>query len=288
MAQHDAFKRFTHTRLFREYTWLSDAFLSGNWVQVASDVGGLKDYAKFLLQLDHQVPLHSSTDYSDAEFRALLGLTNVHGLDANRVASNSKSMSKCWTILLRFQVLDVLLATMSGTSEMPCLVRPMPTGTQQVDVSPRSIKSSMFVDITSLQLLASLSTWQTRFSTFQTAWRNKIDQERKESKKKGQKAKTTIMEIAPTDGQSSEAWALVQQLSGMTTKSFVQKTIKNLQAMGTALTWILEAMFATFCIAPKTDAVLSHEHLLRNSTLPPYALIHYIKRLRPLPLSREC
>jgi hypothetical protein len=139
MAQHDASEQFTHTRLFREYTWLSDAFISGTWVQAAGEFD-LKDYGEFLLQLDYQVPPFSSTDYSDAEWRALLGLANVHALDATRVAANSKAMSKCWTTLLRYQVLDVLLAMRSGTSDMPCVVRPMPTGTQQVEVSVYSMK----------------------------------------------------------------------------------------------------------------------------------------------------
>jgi hypothetical protein len=46
-----------------------------------------------------------------------------------------------------------------------------------------------------------------------------------------------------------EAWASVSKLSGMNTRSFVQKTTKNLQAMGTALTWIIEAIFAYTCCA---------------------------------------
>jgi hypothetical protein len=141
MAQHNASERFTHTRLFREYAWLSDAFLSGTWVQTAEEFD-LKDYAKFLLQLDHQVPPFSSTDYSDAEWRALLGLPNVHSLDAPQVSANSKAMSKCWTTLLRYQVLDVLLAMRSGTSDMPCIVGPPPAGTQQVEVSAYSIEPS--------------------------------------------------------------------------------------------------------------------------------------------------
>ncbi|KAJ7865743.1 hypothetical protein B0H14DRAFT_3442775 [Mycena olivaceomarginata] len=90
MAQLNASERFTHTRLFREYPWLSDVFTSGSWVEAASDVDGLKDYADFLLQLDHRVPPVSSTDYSDAEGRALLGLPNVYELDETRVSANSK------------------------------------------------------------------------------------------------------------------------------------------------------------------------------------------------------
>jgi hypothetical protein len=87
-----------------------------------------------------------------------------------------------------------------------------------------------------------LSTWPTRFSNFQTSWRNKIDQDRKESKKKSRKSKATVTDSDQPDAVAAgfEAWPLVQQLWGMTTKSFVQKTTKNLQAMGTALTWILE------------------------------------------------
>jgi hypothetical protein len=52
----------------------------------------------------------------------------------------SKAMSKCWTMLLRFQVLDVLLATRSGTSDMPCVVRPAPTGIKQIKVSANLVE----------------------------------------------------------------------------------------------------------------------------------------------------
>jgi hypothetical protein len=139
MAQHDVSERFTHTPLFREYAWLSDAFITGTWVQTAAAFD-LRDYGEFLLKLDHQVPPFSSTEYFDAEWRALLGLPNIHALDRTQVATNSKAMSICWTTLLRYQVLDVLLAMRSGTSDMPCLVRPMPTGTQQVEVSVHLIQ----------------------------------------------------------------------------------------------------------------------------------------------------
>ncbi|KAJ7853009.1 hypothetical protein B0H14DRAFT_2580580, partial [Mycena olivaceomarginata] len=106
-------------------------------------------------------------------------------------------------------------------------------------------------------VLTSLSTWPTRFSNFQTSWRNKLDRERKESKKKSRKVKTTVTEGDYPDGVVAgfEAWALVQQLSGMTTKSFLQKTTKNLQAMGTALMWILESRASAEELYPTTTLV---------------------------------
>ncbi|KAJ7696646.1 hypothetical protein B0H14DRAFT_2650113 [Mycena olivaceomarginata] len=147
-------------------------------------------------------------------------------------------MSKCWTTLLRYQVLDVLLAMRSGTSDMPCLVRPMPTGTQQVE------------------LLTSLSTWPTRFSNFQTSWRNKLDRDRKESKKKSRKVKTTVTEGGYPDGVVAgfEAWALSNSSPG-NHQFFLQKTTKNLQAMGTALTWILESRASAEELYPTTTLV---------------------------------
>ncbi|KAJ7870658.1 hypothetical protein B0H14DRAFT_3440010 [Mycena olivaceomarginata] len=198
-------ERFTHTPLFREYPWLSDAFLSGRWLEAATHGGGFKDYAEFLVQLDQRVPPANSTEYSDAEGRALLGLDNAYKVVRAQVAANSKAVSKTWTTLLRFQVLDVLLAMKWGISDMPCAVYPAPTGIKQ------------------LELLTSLTA--------------------KESKRKAQAPSDDqdVVATAPGSTADSEAWTLVQRLSGLNPKSLLQKTIKNLQAMGTALTWIIES-----------------------------------------------
>ncbi|KAJ7804036.1 hypothetical protein B0H14DRAFT_3486788 [Mycena olivaceomarginata] len=153
-------ERFTHTPLFREYPWLSDAFLSGRWLEAATHGGGFKDYAEFLVQLDQRVPPANSTEYSDAEGRALLGLDNAY-----KVISSIKQ----------------------------------------------------------LELLTSLTA--------------------KESKRKAQAPSDDqdVVATAPGSTADSEAWTLVQRLSGLNPKSLLQKTIKNLQAMGTALTWIIES-----------------------------------------------
>ncbi|KAJ7900705.1 hypothetical protein B0H14DRAFT_3423314 [Mycena olivaceomarginata] len=50
-----------------------------------------------------------------------------------------------------------------------------------------------------------------------------------------------VVATAPGSTADCEAWTLVQRLSGLNPKSLLQKTIKNLQAMGTALTWIIES-----------------------------------------------
>ncbi|KAJ7851422.1 hypothetical protein B0H14DRAFT_2581447 [Mycena olivaceomarginata] len=68
-------------------------------------------HAQFLVKLDRRVPPVNSTEYSDAENRALLGLDNAYKVARAQVAANSKAVSKTWTMLLRFQVLDVFLAT---------------------------------------------------------------------------------------------------------------------------------------------------------------------------------
>jgi uncharacterized protein (DUF2342 family) len=44
MAQDNAPERFTHSRLFCKYPWLSDVFLSGSLAEAASEVKGLKNY----------------------------------------------------------------------------------------------------------------------------------------------------------------------------------------------------------------------------------------------------
>jgi hypothetical protein len=140
MASPPLLERFTHTPLFREYPWLSDAFISGSWVEAASDVDGLKDYATFLVELDLRVPPANSTAHSDAECRTLLGQDNAYQMVRAQVAANSKAVSQTWTTLLRFQVFDVLLATRWGTSDMPCVVRPAPTGIKQLEVSDHAVQ----------------------------------------------------------------------------------------------------------------------------------------------------
>jgi hypothetical protein len=112
---------------------MSDAFIFGSWVE-AGVAYGLKDYATFLHDLDQRVPPANSTAHSDAECRALLGLDNAYNMVRDQVAPNSKAVSKTWTTLLRFQVLDVLLATKWGTSDVPCVVGPAPTGLKQNEV----------------------------------------------------------------------------------------------------------------------------------------------------------
>ncbi|KAJ7724345.1 hypothetical protein B0H14DRAFT_3519648 [Mycena olivaceomarginata] len=212
-------ERFTHTPLFREYPWLSDAFLSGRWLEAATHGGGFKDYAEFLVQLDQRVPPVNSTEYSDAEGRALLGLDNAYKVVRAQVAANSKAVSKTWTTLLRFQVLDVLLAMKWGISDMPCAVYPAPTGIKQ------------------LELLTSLTA--------------------KESKRKARAPSDDqdVVATAPGSTANSEAWTLVQRLSGLNPKSLLQKTIKNLQAMGTALTWIIESRVFADNLYPLTIRV---------------------------------
>jgi hypothetical protein len=127
-------ERFTLTPLFREYPWHSDTFIFNRWLHEACEFKGLRPFAEFLARLDEQVPLASSTEFSDAETRTLLGLPNNYSLHRSQVAPNCRAMSKCWTTMLRFQTLDVLLATRTGTSDMPCEVRPAPTGAKQSEV----------------------------------------------------------------------------------------------------------------------------------------------------------
>jgi hypothetical protein len=133
-------ERFTHTQLFREYPWLSDAFVCDNWFEAATAVKGLTDYASFLVELDQRVPPANSTAHCDAEFRALLGLDNVYHMVRDQVAANSKAVAQTWTTLLRFQVLDVLLAMRWGISDTPCVVRPALTGIKQIEVSDHPVR----------------------------------------------------------------------------------------------------------------------------------------------------
>ncbi|KAJ7813788.1 hypothetical protein B0H14DRAFT_3477564 [Mycena olivaceomarginata] len=73
-------ERFMLTPLFREYPWRSDAFIFNRWLHEACEFKGLRPFAEFLARLDEQVPLASSTEFSDAETRALLGLPNNYSL----------------------------------------------------------------------------------------------------------------------------------------------------------------------------------------------------------------
>lgn len=234
-------ERFTHTPLFRHYPWRSDAFVLDRWEQEAREVEGLKAFADFLARLDQQLPPAQSPVYSHSEIRALLGLPNLHNLQRPQVASNSGAMSKCWTTLLRFQTLDVLLATRLGTSDMPCEVHPVPTGSKQTEVSGSVSRRCYNYDGSHVQLLASLCTWPDRFERFQKAWLRHANKKTRTKARNNTDAPEDPLNPEAGSSAESEAWALVQQLSGMNTRSFVAKTMKNLQAMGTALTWIIEA-----------------------------------------------
>jgi uncharacterized protein YeaO (DUF488 family) len=131
---------------------------------------------------------------------------------------------------------------------MPCVVRPAPTGVKQIEVSANHWGNRAD---TNEQLLTSLSTWPVRFGTFQTAWKTQVGRKERETKKKAAMQPGGHDEVSVGAGSTveSEAWALVQQLSGMNTRSFVQKTSKNLQAMGASLTWIIEVINAYACRA---------------------------------------
>ncbi|KAJ7833589.1 hypothetical protein B0H14DRAFT_2591345 [Mycena olivaceomarginata] len=97
MAQLNTSEWFTHTRLFREYLWLSNVFISGSCVEAASDVDGLKDYADFLLQLDHRVPPEFSTRVWQFECSSL----NLSGL-AGFFKEKSKRVEPLQTRIIIF------------------------------------------------------------------------------------------------------------------------------------------------------------------------------------------
>ncbi|KAJ7862954.1 hypothetical protein B0H14DRAFT_2575178 [Mycena olivaceomarginata] len=247
-------ERFTHTQLFRDYSWLSDAFLSGTWVEAATETKGLKSYGEFLLNLDHQVPLATSVMYSDSEWRALLGLDNIYAVERDQVGTNSRAMAKCWT-------------TVAEIPGVGCLISRRNTGHP----------------ICRTKQAESLSTWPARIAKFQTSWGKQVDQERKESKKKGRTPSGAAVAGTSSSGPAPdcEAWGLVQQLSGMTTKSLVQKTTKNLQAMGTALTWIIESRNAPDDLCPTTvcvDALYGTTPIAGAAT----ASLTVVELLRPL------
>ncbi|KAJ7833515.1 hypothetical protein B0H14DRAFT_2591419 [Mycena olivaceomarginata] len=80
-----------------------------------------------------------------------------------------------------------------GTSDMPCEIHPVPTGTKQTE------------------LLASLSTWPDRFERFQKAW---LKHAKKNSPSIRTKARQNLDELGEPDmlgdgsTPDSEAWAL--------------------------------------------------------------------------------
>ncbi|KAJ7801009.1 hypothetical protein B0H14DRAFT_2615699 [Mycena olivaceomarginata] len=160
-----------------------------------------------------------------------LGLENAYNMVRDQVAANSKAVSKTWTTLLRFQVLDVLLATRWGN--VGCSMRGG-TGSDRVKQTEYERIASGFVD------------------EFQTSYQNEVRKIEKEAKRKARTSKGKAGAqndaldgmSAPSPSVEFEAWSLVQKLSGMTTRSLFQKTTKNLQSIGTALTWIIEVSFS--------------------------------------------
>ncbi|KAJ7662041.1 hypothetical protein DFH06DRAFT_1325365 [Mycena polygramma] len=215
----DSVNCFTRSPLFRDYPWRSDSFIDGTWANDASKVDQFKNFAKFLEKLDQNAfPRADSLDYDKATLRALLGLPNVHNIQVQGIGLNSKAVYACWTTLLRFQVLDLLLSVRNGVSDVPSPVCPPPTGE-----GPSS-------------LLKALAKWPEHLQMLKKA--------RSTEKKKREKTATQTPAQVEEDedvNTTFEAIAPVQVLSGMRGRTLTSKTYKNIQAMGAALMWVMES-----------------------------------------------
>ncbi|KAJ7606592.1 hypothetical protein DFH06DRAFT_1347973 [Mycena polygramma] len=215
----DSVNCFTRSPLFHDYPWRSDSFIDGTWANDASKVDQFKNFAKFLEKLDQNAfPRADSLDYDKATLRALLGLPNVHNIQVQGIGLNSKAVYACWTTLLRFQVLDLLLSVRNGVSDVPSPVCPPPTGE-----GPSS-------------LLKALAKWPEHLQMLKKA--------RSTEKKKREKTATQTPAQVEEDedvNTTFEAIAPVQVLSGMRGRTLTSKTYKNIQAMGAALMWVMES-----------------------------------------------
>ncbi|KAJ7819230.1 hypothetical protein B0H13DRAFT_2378473 [Mycena leptocephala] len=235
-----AVDRFTRTPLFLNYCWRSDAFINHTWAEAAADLEGINHFSKFLQKLDiDEFPRMESMDLDNAIFRAHLGLENQFGEVATTF--NSKASYACWTTLLRFQVLDLLLSMTYGVSDAPCIIAPPPTGSSATD------------------LLRALAKWPEHLQSLQRA-RLKAKTKRLALKNKPDITKEIPVPEENEDDvvdESLEGFNPVLALSGMHATTLATKTEKNLQAMGAALMWILESRALPYDIWPPKKLVSS-------------------------------
>ncbi|KAJ7166914.1 hypothetical protein C8R46DRAFT_1034891 [Mycena filopes] len=172
-----------------------------------------------LLRLDQEGFPPDSLNLDDATFRAHLGLPNSCNVTIDpEKGYNSKAAGAFWISLLRFQVLDLLLSMAHGVSDTPSPKEAPPTATGPVS------------------LLSALTNWP----TFLESLKNKYAKDTKAADSSKPSTAEAVKSLLPAGAVVPEAFTPLLALTDMHAVTLATKTLKNFQAMGTALMWILE------------------------------------------------
>ncbi|KAJ7177758.1 hypothetical protein C8R46DRAFT_1029362 [Mycena filopes] len=214
----DTDPRLTATPTFRGYQWRSDAFVNDTWRSVEVDEATTK-FFDTLLRLDREGFPPDSLNMDHATLRAHLGLPNYYNVQIDPESGyTSKGAGAFWISLLRFQVLDLLLSMAHGVSDTPSPIEPPPTATGSVT------------------LLNALSRWP----TFLDSLINKYAEDANAADAAKPSTAEAVRSLLPAGAVVPEAFTPLLALTDMHAVTLTTKTLKNFQAMGTALMWVLE------------------------------------------------
>ncbi|KAJ7603606.1 hypothetical protein DFH06DRAFT_1350064 [Mycena polygramma] len=195
-------ERFTQSILFRNFPWYSKHLAEDTWRD--AELNGQNDFLQTMKRIDTEgyPPINYKVD--DREFRDLLSLSSF---DFSSQAAPSTAAYACWTTLLRFQILDLFLS-MYGVSTEVTPKRPPPQGKAPI------------------ALLRALAKWPSHLKTLEAQISQLILPSEQDVQEKGPLALERV-------------FASIVALLDMPSQTILQKTEKNLQAMGAAMAWII-------------------------------------------------
>ncbi|KAJ7649547.1 hypothetical protein DFH06DRAFT_1331910 [Mycena polygramma] len=236
--------RLFATPCFQSICWRTDIMADGSWIKLDPHALG-PEYACFLAALKKldavAVPEPKAFDMDGAEFRAALGLQE---LASNIPKSTTYSLARgqVWACLLHFQVLDLILATDFPSLGKPSSIKSIPPTFRNINAVLGALEplSKWVLHLNSLK--AQLNGSDTP-STPATAVATPDGQPLPSSSTvNGQEAASGAkqQDSPPKTGtviESLQALVAYSEIEGITLKA---KTFKNLQAMATAIIWILE------------------------------------------------
>ncbi|KAJ6497209.1 hypothetical protein C8R47DRAFT_1212746 [Mycena vitilis] len=252
----------TASPAFRQYQWRSDPFVKNTWQDATLD-GAYAKFRRTLIWLDSEgFPLDTG-NLDNATFRAHLGLPNSYNIEIDyQKGYTTKAAGAFWTSLLRFQVLDLLLSVDSeyGVSDLPSPSEPPPVGTH-----PK-------------HLLAALTKWPTCLKTLNKEF-DIHPAARKGQTLTTQETPTSL--TSPTEKAIPGFWKSLEALVEMHGSTLPAKTLKNFQAIGTALMWILECETLPLNISV-TEKVADTFHWLSEDEQSKFKAMTLSVILRPL------
>ncbi|KAJ7755944.1 hypothetical protein B0H16DRAFT_1458464 [Mycena metata] len=126
--------RVTLTPFLRGFQWRSDALINDTWHNIRADDIPL-DFIEHMKRLDTQEYPAVHPGINTVTLRALYGLPNSTEAVKPIPGDRSIPARRCWTTLLRFQVLDLLISLNSGVSEILSAKAPLPIESTAVESS---------------------------------------------------------------------------------------------------------------------------------------------------------